>query len=155
MSSNDSIIYLMCEYAYSNCVFINSQVILIGMITYVKIYGPPALRTVRALEKIALDMPQVCIMDMPLLMTMREVGNQTTDANWPISLKAIRDFFGVDDLAQERCETIISKSSRSLGEYDFFFEWLETPTSDQYYDLIEKIDEAVKPIGSRYTVITK
>jgi hypothetical protein len=123
------------------------------MRTYVKIYGPPILKTIKALEKVVLDMPQVCIMNMPLSMTLH--GGQTTDSSFSFSIEAIRKFFGVDDLPRERCETIISNSSESLGEYDFFFEWFQKPTVDQINDLIEKIDEAVEPLGSLYTVTTK
>jgi hypothetical protein len=33
------------------------------MKSYVRIYGPPLLKAIRALEKIAVNMPEVCIMD--------------------------------------------------------------------------------------------
>jgi hypothetical protein len=127
------------------------------MRTYVKIYGPPILKTIKALEQVVLDIPEVCIMSMPLSMTI-QMSSQTTGGGgpgWPFSSEVVRRIFGANDLPQERCETIISKSSQSLGEYDFFFEWFQKPTVDQIKELIEKIDEAVKPLGSLYTVTTK
>ncbi len=33
------------------------------MKSYIRIYGPPLLKAIRALEKIAVNMPEVCIMD--------------------------------------------------------------------------------------------
>ena len=33
------------------------------MKSYIKIWGPPLGKAIRTLEKIAIDMPQVCIMD--------------------------------------------------------------------------------------------
>lgn len=36
---------------------------MIDIISYIKIYGPPHLKAIRALEKIAIDMPEVCILD--------------------------------------------------------------------------------------------
>ena len=129
------------------------------MKTFVKIYGPPILETIKALEKISLDMPEVCIMNTPLWMTIQGMGDQTSggdsSSRLPLSINAVRKFFGVDDIPQERCESIISTSSESLGEYDFYFEWFKSPSLDQIKSLIEKIDEAVKPLGSRYTLTTK
>ena len=58
------------------------------------------------------------------------------------------------EIKTERCDTIISKSGEKLGEYDFFFEWLEKPYTEQLNDLIEKIDEALAPLGSSYTITT-
>ncbi len=33
------------------------------MKSYIKIYGPPILEAIKALEKLAIDTPEVCIMD--------------------------------------------------------------------------------------------
>ena len=32
--------------------------------SYIKIFGPPILEALKTLEKIAIDMPEVCIMDL-------------------------------------------------------------------------------------------
>jgi len=50
---------------------------------------------------------------------------------------------------------LISKSGERLGEYDFFYEWFTEPKLDQLNGLIEKIDEALTPLGCRYTITTK
>jgi hypothetical protein len=58
-------------------------------------------------------------------------------------------------ITEERCEIIISDSGQALGEYDFFFEWLEKPNMFQLRDLIVKIDEALADVGCLYSVNTK
>jgi hypothetical protein len=58
-------------------------------------------------------------------------------------------------ISVERCGSIISESGEKLGEYDFFFEWFTEPTMVQVYDLLEKIDEALAPLGCKYTITTK
>jgi hypothetical protein len=40
------------------------------MKSYVKIVGPPLLEAIKALEKMAIDMPEVCIMDTVIENTM-------------------------------------------------------------------------------------
>lgn len=55
----------------------------------------------------------------------------------------------------ERCESIISEFGESLGDYDFFFEWQELPSPDQLQGLVEKIDEALVPLGCFYTITSK
>lgn len=43
----------------------------------------------------------------------------------------------------------------TLGEYDFCFEWTRgQPDPEQFFKLIEKIDEALTPLGVRYTITT-
>ena len=69
--------------------------------------------------------------------------------------EGVMAFLGVDDISEERCDTLISKSGESLGEYDFFFEWFTKPTVAQVEDLIEKIDEVLAPLGVKYTLTTK
>jgi hypothetical protein len=115
--------------------------------SFIKIYGPPVLKSIRALEKIAIDMPEVCIMD-----TM--IADSTPDFVDPIYTS---EYFSSipAEIEVERCDTIISKSGQELGEHDFFFEWFKVPTMDELNNLVEKIDEALAPIGSRYTITTK
>ena len=111
-----------------------------------KIYGPPISKAIKALEKIAINMPEVCIMDTFI------------HSDFPrfISVENTIDYFGVGgDVPKQRCSTIISKSAESLGEYDFFFEWFEKPKIEELNTLIEKIDETLEPIGARYTITTK
>lgn len=42
-----------------------------------------------------------------------------------------------------------------LGEYDFVFEWKETPQFEQVRSLIRSIDEALLYTGCKYTITTK
>jgi hypothetical protein len=114
--------------------------------SYIKIYGPPHLKAIRALEEIAVGLPETCIMDHAIL----------TDV--PQSLaEDIGGWFNSRGVVVpvERCESIISKSGESLGEYDFFFEWYSKPKREQIDDLIERIDEAMTKIGCMYTITTE
>ena len=116
------------------------------MKSYIKIYGPPVLKSIRVLEKLAVKMPEICIIDSVLIRDLPK--NLASDIGGYFSSAGIH-------VPVERCESIISKSGESLGEYDFFFEWSKKPSSAQFNDLIEKIDDALAPLGSGYTITTK
>jgi len=129
------------------------------MRSYIKIYGPPISEAIKELEKLAVDMPEVCIMDYVIQNDLspkiaEDVGGSTVDT----SNVSIPGFFvqrtGVV-LPVKRYHSIISKHGQRLGEYDFFFEWYEKPETSQLIDLIRKIDEALKPLGCLYTITTK
>ena len=116
------------------------------MRSYIKIYGPPVLKAIRALEKIAIEMPEVCIMDPSV---MRFIAQGAAAEGY------FRDYFREYELDEERCDKIISKTGERLGEYDFFFEWFKNPTSQELNELIMKIDSALDPLGCKYTITTK
>ena len=116
------------------------------MKSYVKIFGPPLLKAIRALERIAIDMPQVCIMDTMIDSTLPTLNKPEGVINY---------FSAFGELSKERCDKIISKSGERLGEYDFYFEWFKSPTDVGVNQLIEKIDEALAPLGVKYTITTK
>ena len=114
--------------------------------SYIKIYGPPTLKAIKELEKVALGTPEVCIMD-----TIIAVQTPRFDSE-----EAVNDYFSpVGEITKERCSNIISKSGETLGEYDFFYEWFTEPNMDQLNDVIERIDEALAPLGCKYTITTK
>lgn len=114
------------------------------MKSYIKIYGPPIVKAVKALEKVAIDMPEVCIMN-----TEFALGP-------PIRGEPLMNYFGgLGVISEERCGTIISKSGESLGEYDFFFEWFKKPTMSELHSLMEKIDDALTETEVKYTITTK
>lgn len=116
------------------------------MKSYIKIYGPPILKAVKELEKVAVDFPEVCIMDTVIASGGTQLSTQ----------EGIADFFGgPGDITVERCSNIISESGESLGEYDFFFEWFVDPSTGQLNELIEKIDGALKPLGCMYTITSE
>jgi hypothetical protein len=116
------------------------------MRSYLKIYGPPILKVIKKLEKVAVDYPEVCIMD-----TIIATGG--LQFHTP---EGIADLFGgLEEITFERCGSIISNSGESLGDYDFFFEWFVDPNTDQLNALIENIDKALKPLKCMYTITTK
>ena len=128
------------------------------MISYIKIYGPPVLGALRELVKIAVGLPQVCIWDTVFARGIpknlsRDVGGQHLHRN---RLEWVGSYFqehGVS-ISRERCQSIVSSSGSSLGNYDFFYEWLESPSSENFSMLIEKVDNALEPLGCRYTITT-
>ena len=114
----------------------------------IKIYGPPVLDAIMALEKVSVDLPEVCIMD-------KLIERDFTGFKSP---EYVREHFS-DKLnaiiSVKRCGNIISKSGESVGEHDFYFEWFKEPTMDQLKTLIKKVDDALAPLGVRYTITTK
>jgi hypothetical protein len=114
------------------------------MKSYIKIYGPPVLKALKALENIAIDIPEVCIMDTLISASPYIQGPESAAA-----------YFDRDDIDVERCYTIISETKETLGDYDFYFEWFIKPDNNQLDRLIQKIDEALGPLGCAYTITTK
>ncbi|MFP3951424.1 MAG: hypothetical protein ACLFVP_04710 [Candidatus Bathyarchaeia archaeon] len=118
--------------------------------SYIKIYGPPVLAAINGLEKLATDMPEVCIMDTIIYGT----------PNWSevyANPSEVQDYFNrlPGGVAYERCDSIISEKGEMLGEYDFFFEWFKEPTMDELNEMIKNIDEVLTPLGCKYTITTK
>lgn len=126
------------------------------MISFVKIYGPPLMKALRALEKVAVDMPEVCIMNTNIqaALDMPAAPSHGAEAALLDSIQWVTTYFG-GGVPEERCGSIISKSGHSLGRYDFYFEWFTKPSMAQVEDLIGRIDEALTPLGVRYTLTTK
>jgi len=118
--------------------------------SFVKIYGPPVLKAIKALEKIAVDMPEVCIMDTIISGVPDYVSNFSDPGFTTQYFESLPT-----TIEYERCSNIISKSGERLGEYDFFFEWFTEPSMEQLNGLIDKIDEALEPLGCKYTITTK
>jgi hypothetical protein len=129
------------------------------VISYIKLYGPPVSEGIKKLEEVAIDMPEVCIMDYAILTDLsprmaEDLGGHTVETSEAIA----SEFFMRRTAATvpiKRCRSIISRHGQKLGEYDFFFEWHETPDASQIDNLIKKIDEALKPLGCLYTITTK
>ena len=121
------------------------------MRSYIKIYGPPILKAIGALEKVAIDMPEVHIMN---LMTQMLLGVTSTKI---VRADLLMNYFGsiIRIPSLQRVKTIISKSGTQVGEYDFYFEWVKNPTIEEYHNLIEKVDNALEPVGCNYTITTK
>jgi len=131
------------------------------MRSYIKLHGPPFVKAIEALRKVAVDMPEVCIMDLGIETYIAEdtmpgfEQTGTTPSGLFTSAEDFRTVLGVN-VPEERCDNLISDADQALGEYDFFFEWFKDPTMDQLNMLIEKIDEALEPLGRvTYTITTK
>jgi hypothetical protein len=115
------------------------------MKSYIKIFGPPVLKSLKELQKLSIDMPEVCIMD-----TIITQGTPFDTMEGTMSY-----FTTLGEISYKRCESIISKSGESLGDYDFYFEWFTEPSTDQLSSLMEQIDIALTPLGCKYTITTK
>jgi len=126
------------------------------MKSYVKLFGPPLNTGIIALRKVAIDFPEVCVMDTGIAAELPSFGGSVSGGGSLSSVNGIRTFFGgAGAISEKRCDTIISKSGESLGEYDFYYEWFQIPTVAQVEDLITQIDEALTPTGVKYTLTTK
>ena len=116
------------------------------MKSYIRIYGPPLLEAIRVLEKIAVNMPEVCIMDTMIEFSMPQFNTANGIMNY---------FSSIGGVPEKRCGTIISKSGVKMGDFDFVFEWFKDPKMEQVNMLIEQIDEILAPLGVQYTITTK
>lgn len=131
------------------------------MKSFIKLYGPPILKSLKALEKIAVDMPEVCIMDSLIEQYFPEsspIGvSPSSSEGHAISggVWAQQYFSPLTSISVERCDTIISNSGETTGEFDFYYEWFTEPTTEEVNSLIEKIDKALSPLDVKYTITTK
>lgn len=124
------------------------------MISYIKLYGPPVYDAIKELEKIAIDMPEVCIMN-PAIAALPPIYTERQEGTPLVSGVAYDYFMELGEITEERCNTIISKSGAKLGEYDFYFEWFKKPSMDELNNLIKRIDKILAPLGTKYTITTK
>jgi hypothetical protein len=133
------------------------------MRTYIKIYGPPIIDAIKALEFISVDMPEICIMNVLVSGNIsdhiaQDIGVKPSpihDQPDPYTGWAMNYFKASKiEVPAERCFNIISKSGESLGEYDFFFEWFKKPTTEQIENLLKRVDDALAPLGCLYTATT-
>ena len=115
------------------------------MKTCIKVYGPPVIEAVKALEKVAVEilkeMPKICFYDV--------AGGSAIPL---VEITADITGLSMSD-AKIYCQKLISKSGWTLG--DFYFEWASQPTIKQLQKLISKIDEVMKTLGCKYTITTK
>jgi len=107
----------------------------------IRIYGPPYLKAIYALETIALNSPEVCMMN-PVLLHADPI---TQGVDWLYNYLK-----GRGKITLERCSRILTKAE-SLEGQDFVFEWLFEPTQGHIESLIERIDESLSNLGARYT----
>jgi uncharacterized protein YegP (UPF0339 family) len=112
--------------------------------TFIKLFGPPIAKAIRELEKIAINTPQVCVMDTFI---------QTGIDNLQTYDDVYNYFAPLGSIEKERCSNMISNSGQKLGDFDFYFQWFEIPDLDQIHTLVEIIDETLKPLGIMYNVV--
>jgi hypothetical protein len=127
------------------------------MRSYIKVLGPPISDAIKELEKVSVEMPHVCIMDDAIIRDIpksigRDLGDTFEYNEYVYGYFSRRT--GVH-VRRERCVNIISDSKEALGDYDFFFEWFESPNKEQLEELIKKIEEALTPLGCLYSITTK
>jgi hypothetical protein len=70
---------------------------------------------------------------------------------------SVRRYFSSPDLVipVERLVSLISDAGESLGDYDFFYEWVQEPTQVELFELINRIEAALTPLGCKYRITTK
>jgi len=119
--------------------------------SYVKIYGPPMLKAIKALEAVAVDLSKVTEVKFSHKCLPYPTRNQPNTRDFEQYIKNMQRIY-VDCYEPVK---LISDSRQMLGEYDFLFEWAEKPTMAKIENLVEKIDEALKDLGCHYTLMTK
>lgn len=119
--------------------------------SYVRIYGPPVMEAIKALEAVAVDMNKTDQIKFSHKCIPYPRYTQQDSRDWQSYLQTLQKTY-VDCYEPAK---LISDSHTMLGEYDFFFEWSEAPTNSQMYALMRKIDEALKGLGCHYTLKTE
>lgn len=111
----------------------------------IRLFGPHYLEAIKALEKIAVDNPKICLMNQVLL----HADPYTQALGWVYNY-----FKEHGKVSYERCGSILARAD-DLEGYDFVFVWMVEPTRGFMDELINKIDEALKTIGAMYTISLK
>jgi hypothetical protein len=119
--------------------------------TYIRIYGPPVLKALRALEGVAVDMSKITDVKFSHRCVPYPTRMQTDDRGWDTYLKQLQSTY-TDCYEPEK---IISDASMTLGEYDFVFDWSKKPTRKRLMELMDKVDSALSTTGVLYTMTTE
>jgi len=118
------------------------------MRTYIEIVGENPEPAIKALENIAVETPQVCVMD-----TVIDQVSLVPDFSTGTYEQWVRDYFGLkEDVDAERCANIVSRSGADLGTANLYFEWLTPPDRYQLKKLKDRIDSTMKTLGYKYKV---
>ena len=125
------------------------------MKSYVKIYGPPFVKAIRALEKIAAESSEVLIKSFYNTLCPIPGTRYAVTRDYETALAGYLDTCIPETVSVERKAKLISGSGHTLGDHDFFFEWAKDPSWKEVEDLLSKIDEALGPLGCKYTINTK
>ncbi len=119
--------------------------------SYVKIYGPPVMKAIKALEGVAVEMSKATDVKFSHKCLPYPDRYQSNTKDWNQYLNNMERMY-VDCYEPVK---LISESHQLLGEYDFFYEWTEEPKMAQIEELLEKIDGALEGLGCSYTLTTK
>ncbi len=120
--------------------------------TYVRIYGPPLMKALQALEGVAVEMSKEREVKFSHKCIPYPTRLQSDNRDWNNYLNNLKNSY-VDCYEPAK---IISDSKQLLGDYDFMFEWVDKkPTMKQLEALIERIDVALTGIGVHYTLNTE
>lgn len=119
--------------------------------SYVRIYGPPLLKAIRALEGVAVDMSNKTEVKFSHKCVPYPTRMQSDRNDWNTYLKNLQNTY--KDCYEP--EKIISDASMTLGDYDFVFEWTSKPSLAQIEDLIGEVDAALGGVGVLYTLTTE
>ena len=109
------------------------------------------MKAIKALEALAVEMSKAVDVKFSHTCIPYASRMQSDTRDWDQYLKNMKKMY-VDCYEPVR---IISDASGMLGDYDFFFEWSETPTKEQLENLIEKMDEKLGSLGCYYSITTK
>jgi len=120
--------------------------------TYVRIYGPPLMKALQALEGVAVEASKEKEVKFSHKCIPYPTRMQADNRDWQNYLNNLKNTY-VDCYEPAK---IISDAKQLLGEHDFMFEWVEKkPTMKQLESLIEKIDKALTGVGVHYTLTTE
>jgi hypothetical protein len=118
--------------------------------SYIKIIGPPLHEALLGLKRIAEEMPEV---------THREVFVETKQPDFT-DMEVTQDFYSNIHLQdypvyREERGRIIKKSGVLVGEYDFYFEWIRKPGTEDLMELIKRIDAEFTRLDCQYIMTTR
>ncbi len=108
----------------------------------IRLYGPPSLEAIHALERVAVESPHFCLTN-PVILHGDPI---TQTADWVYNYFKERG-----KIEYERCGRLLA-STKELEGHDFVFVWMVEPNVDGVNRLIESIDEALKLLGVLYTI---
>jgi hypothetical protein len=120
--------------------------------TYVRIYGPPLMKALKALEGVAVEMSKQREVKFSHKCIPYPTRMQVDNRDWNNYLNNLKNTY-TDCYEPAK---IISDAKQLLGDHDFMFEWVEKkPTMKQLENLIERIDKALEGVGVHYTLTTE
>ncbi len=119
--------------------------------SYVRIYGPPLLKAIKALEGVAVEMANKTEVKFSHKCVPYPTRMQSDKNDWNSYLQNMKKTY--KDCYEP--EKLLSDASMTLGDYDFVFEWTSKPSLVKIEDLIEKVDGVLAEVGVMYTMTTE